>query len=366
MIHQYKPSYTEVEAKALYDLVMSGSFLADFKKTKEFETHIAVATGNKHCIAVNNGTIAISLALLASGVTSDDVVVVPNITMIATATAVDMIGARPVFCDIESDTLCMDVEKAIDLIKEHRAKAIIYVTLNGRINETAVLRLATYCLKHHITLIKDDAQSLGSRSDNNYSLQSEMFGDIHTLSFSPHKIISCGQGGAIVTNNDFVAEKMRRVKDFGRLQGGADIHDHFGINSKFTEMQAVVGLCQLEKLYDRIEFKKSLYNEYYKYLKDFMIAPKVNESPWFVDIYLSCKSLRSELIAYLTDRGIGTRPIYPKLTSQLIYSDPLNRVLYPNSTYFGETGLWLPSSFSVTNEEVKYICETIKEFLKNG
>lgn len=365
MIPQYKPEYlVEEEGEALKELIISGSFLADYKKTEEFENRISGMTKNKYCHAVNNGTIAISLALMSAGkIGAGDQVIVPNLTMIATANAVRFMDCVPVFCDIESDTLCLDVDKAIDICEKSSISAIIYVTLNGRINLDGIKKLKKYCNEKGILLIKDDAQSLGSYSKEGLSLQSPDYGDITTISFSPHKIISCGQGGMILTNNEEYGKNLARLKDFGRLEGGADIHDYFGINSKFTEMQATVGLCQYNRLNARIEAKKRIYGEYYKRLPDFMIAPQ-GETPWFVDLYFWDKSLRDGLISFLKNNNIGSRPIYPMLTSQTIYRDDYINNHFSNAKNFSETGLWLPSSFDLNENQISLICDIVKGYLK--
>lgn len=365
MIPQYKPQYlVEEEGEALKELIISGSYLADFKKTEEFESRLSGMTKNNYCHVVNNGTIAISLALKAGMMPLNTKVIVPNLTMIATATAVEFAGYKPKFCDIEYDTLCLDVDKAIEMCENtiwgNEVGAIIYVTLNGRMNLEAIKKLKKYCTENAILLLKDDAQSLGSYSEESLSLQHPNYGHITTLSFSPHKIISCGQGGAILTNNLEFSNKIARLKDFGRLEGGADIHDYFGINSKFTEMQAVVGLCQYNRILERISAKKRIYRLYYEKLKDFMIAP-TDETPWFVDLYLSTKNLRNGLISHLNANNIGSRAMYPMLTSQAIYRD-LEQ--YPIAKNFSETGLWLPSSFDLTETQINMICDTIKGYLQ--
>lgn len=365
MIPQYKPEYlVEEEGTALKELVRSGSYLADYKKTEEFESRLAGMTKNTYCHIVNNGTIALSLALKAGMMPLKKRVIVPNLTMIATATAVEFVGYTPNFCDIEPDTLCLDVDKAIEMCENkiwgNEVGAIIYVTFNGRMNLEAIKRLKTYCTENHILLLKDDAQSLGSYSKESLSLQHPNYGHITTLSFSPHKIISCGQGGAILTNSLEFSNRIARLKDFGRLEGGADIHDYFGINSKFTEMQAVVGLCQYNRILERITAKKRIYRLYYEKLRDLMIAPS-EETPWFVDLYLSTKSLRDGLISHLNANGIGSRAMYPMLTSQVIYKSMES---YPIAKNFSETGLWLPSSFDLTETQINVICDTVKGYLQ--
>lgn len=363
-IDQYHPIYTEDQALAVYDLIKSGSWLSDHVYTAKFESELKKHIGSGFVSCVNNGTIAISLALLAGKITSGDTVLVPNLTMIATSTACEFIGCKVAFCDVDH-TGCLDVDSAIEILKKNKnIRAVIYVTLNGRINERKILELRNYCLKNNILLIKDDAQSLGSFSGDTLSLQSAIYADFHTLSFSPHKIISTGQGGAIVTSNQEYYERVERLKDFGRLNGiGGDIHNFYGINSKFTEIQAVLGLQQLKVLTNRINFKRILFNSYkdkLKHLKQITFMESCELwTPWFVDIYLYDADIVVKLQSFLNDNGIQTRRMYPQLTSQEIYYDESS---YPNAHNLSNTGLWLPSSFDLKEEQIIYICEKIKEF----
>jgi dTDP-4-amino-4,6-dideoxygalactose transaminase len=155
------------------------------------------------------------------------------------------------------------------------------------------------------------------------------------------------------------------LKDFGRLEGiGGDKHDYFGINSKFTEIQATLGILQLKDVLNKINFKKNLYQLYFKNLAFDVpeLHMKMSDScwiPWFVDVYVQD---REALIAYLKEQGIQVRAMYPQLTSQSIYQSNLNPNEYPNSATMAERGLWLPSSFDLTTEQVLKICMTIKEF----
>lgn len=361
---QYEPQYGETEKQYLTDLIDSGSWLADFKKTEEFEQRIRLSTEVNYVHAVNNGTVAISLALLASGLKPNDLVVVPNLTMIATATAVEFIGCKVVLCDVDP-TGCLDLNKLKELITL-KPKAVIYVTLNGRSNEKSLLEIRDICKDEKILLIKDDAQSLGSLTETGNCLQNKKYADFHTLSFSPHKIVSCGQGGAVLTDNPEYADNIARLKDFGRLAGGADIHDHFGINSKFTEMQAVIGIAQINRLNDRIFTKKRIYKDYYDYLNNAeqdsiqMYSPGLY-TPWFVDIYFKDMKQRDVVSSYLSSLGIGNRKLYPALNTQAIYES--SSVNFEMSNHISSRGLWLPSSFTLTSKDIENICEKIVEGL---
>jgi perosamine synthetase len=363
-IPQYEPVY-DLEARiACANLVLSDSWLSDYELTEQFERELCKETGASYCSVVNNGTVAISIALLAMGVKAGDEVIVPNLTMIATATAVEFIGAIPVFADIEKSTFCLDYNKVVEKYTD-KTKAVIYVTFNGRINEKQVHKIMEFCKEKKLAFIKDDAQSLGSGGIGKHSLQEYIYGDVHTLSFSPHKIIPTGQGGAILCNNTELFEKIDRIKDFGRIHGGADIHDYFGINSKFTEMQAILGITALQKLREKQTIKQTLYDTYYegfRFIKDvMMLERKMNHTPWFCDIYVND---RDKLAEYLKTKNIGTRPMYPALNTQKCYNS--TDIHLANSQLICNMGLWLPSSFNVTKEETEYIINSIKEYYEKS
>ncbi len=362
IIPQYEPMFGQKEADAVYDYMKTGAWLTEHTKTKEFETQVAKFLGVEHCIAVNNGTISLSLALLALGIKANDSVIVPSLSMIATANAVRLIGAKPIFCDVEKETLCLDTENTIDLIEKYsqyypNLKAVIYVSLNGRRGCTCKLR--NYCKKHNIGFIEDAAQAFGS-SHKCCGMIGNM-AEITSFSLSPHKIISTGQGGLLTTNDRELAQKLRRLKDFGRDRGGADIHDHFGINSKFTDMQAVVGIEQLSQIKQRMDRKREIYAIYNNQLKNIPEIEFIHTDldyvvPWFCDLYTK---YREELSNYLTKQKIGTRKLYPPIHKQKCYNmiDSL-----PITEEYSSKGLWLPSSFALSNQEIVMICKKIQTF----
>ena len=187
---------------------------------------------------------------------------------------------------------------------------------------------------------------------------------VGSFSFSSPKIISTGQGGALVTEDDGIAFKLRRLKDFGRSGGGNDIHATIGYNFKFTDIQAVVGIEQMKKLPLRIERKKEILRKYQTLLKDvnevrFFEQDLEYTTPWFIDVLVED---RDNLVNYLKKNGIGTRVMYPPINMQKAYNIPGE---YPVSNLVGEKGLWLPSASQLSNDDINYICEKIKFFLKN-
>jgi len=362
MIYQYEPLFERKKlAEALYDYALDKNWYTEHWKTKEFEQKIREFLGVKYVFCVNNGTISLSMALLAEGIKAGHNVVVPSHSMMATANAVKLIGANPIFVDIDPENGCLNLEKAL---KEKDIQAVIYVSLNGRSHcEDELKDFIQVCQNSNIVFIEDAAQAFGSKRSGG-----QMIGnDDHLTSFSLSvpKIISTGQGGILTTNDEILALNVLQLKDHGRSEAGSDVYSNFGINSKFTDLQAIVGLSQMEDIEWRINRKKdilSLYidNLYPELLNKVKMLYNDFEYtvPWFIEIFTD---KRDELKAYLLENDIKTRTIYQPIYSQGDYKLDLN---LPNSEEFSRTGLWLPSSLTLTDEEIIIICQKIKEFLK--
>lgn len=352
MIPQVEPHFGNRESTALAEYIRNGGWGTEHLKSRELERVIAEFLGVKHCSLCCNGTQSLLFSLMAVGVTAGDEVLVPSLTMVATANAVRMLGATPIFCDV-NDSLCLDWNLAASEKLSPKTKAVIHVSLNGR--SEGLAELIKDCYERGIMVIEDACQSFGSMHKNFYL---GTLGDIGCFSMSPHKIISTGQGGFMVTNSDSLHERFRKIKDFGRLHGGEDVHPDFGMNGKFTDFQAVVGLEQMKRLKDRIASKKRIYALYEELLSGAVeFIPTKNEvTPWFVDIYVGNPE---RLKKYLEKKGIQTRRMYPPVHSQPCYNEGW---VLPNTERYSDRGLWLPSSFTLEAEKVQFICRTIRKF----
>jgi perosamine synthetase len=360
-IMQMQPYFGEEEKRAVCEYMDEGGFITEFKRTERFEQMIAEFTGAKHCVVVNNGTISLTLAAIAVGVQAGDEVLIPNFTMIASPNSVKMFGAVPVFVDVDPQTLCMDIELARKAITK-KTKAIMLVAANGRYPAAGFAAFEALAAEYKLILIEDAAQALGSRYPDGRHVGTS--GLVGSFSFSMPKIISTGQGGALVTNNDEIAYKLRRLKDFGRAGGGNDLHDSIGYNFKFTELQACIGIEQMKKLPARVERKKDIFRRYQERLQgvgeiSLFAHDLIHTTPWFID---SLAERREELQAYLKDHGIGTRIMYPPINRQKAYSLPGN---YPVSEKVGIQGLWLPSAVQLSDAEIDRICSTIFSFYRS-
>jgi perosamine synthetase len=357
-IMQMRPLFGEEEKRAICEYMDEDGFITEFKRTEKFEEMIAKYTGAKHCIVVNNGTISLTLAAIAVGVQAGDEVIVPNYTMIATPNSVKMFGANPVFVDVEPETLCMDIEMAKQALTP-KTRAIILVSANGRYPKAGIAEFEELALERNLVLIEDAAQSLGSfYPDGRHIGRAGLVG---SFSFSAPKIISTGQGGAMITNDDGIARKLRRLKDFGRSGGGNDVHDSIGYNFKFTELQACIGIEQMKKLDARVKHKKAIWSKYSENLKGIEEIQLFEHdlkrtAPWFID---STVLDRENLITHLKNKGIGTRVMYPPINKQEAYKIQGN---HPVSNRVGNEGLWLPSEVQLTESQIEYICNQIKGF----
>ena len=355
MINQMEPWIGEEERKAVDEYLTSGGWLTEFKKTREFEEMIAHYVSSKYCIVLSNGTVTLFTALMALGVGPGDEVIVPDYTMIASANVVVLAGARPVFVDIRLSNLCLD----LDLVEEAitpRTKAIMLVSLNGRAPD--MHQAVALAKRHGLYLVEDAAQSLGSRYKGKHL---GTFAHIGSFSFSTPKVITTGQGGALVTDDPELADRIRKIKNFGRQRSGVDFHETMGYNFKFTDLQAVIGIEQMKKLDWRVARKKEMFALYQSELEGisevtFVETDLEDTSPWFIDVLVPDPAA---LGSYLKERGIGTRPMYPAIHSQPAYGLPGD---YLNSEYVAQHGLWLPSSSFLDAEMIKRICGGIRTF----
>jgi perosamine synthetase len=354
-IEQMAPWLGQEETRAVAEYLASGGWLTEFRKTAEFEQMIARYAGSGHAVVLSSGTAALFTALTSCGIGPGDEVIVPDFTMIATANAVVLAGARPVFVDIDPANLCLDQSLAERAVTA-RTKAILLVSLNGRAPD--MRRALDLAARYSLKLIEDAAQSLGSLHHGKHL---GTFGTAGIFSFGPLKIITTGQGGVVVTDDPEVAARVRRFKDFGRARGGIDRHDFIGYNFKFTDLQAVIGIEQMKKLEWRVRRKREIFALYRSELGavpgiQFVATDLLETTPWFVDVLVD---RREALIDHLGACGIKTRPFYPPVHSQPAYGLAGG---YPVTEDVAARGLWLPSSSFLADADVRRVCEMVRAF----
>ena len=356
-INQMEPSFDHHEREALNEYMLGGGWGTEFKKTRAFEDMIKEYTGAKYCWITANGTVSLSAALMAVGVGVGDEVICPDYTMVATPNSAELIGAKAVFADIERESLCMDFDKMKEAVTE-KTKAVMVVSINGRYPKK-FKEIVEFCKEKGIHLIEDAAQSLGSFCGGKHLGR---FGEIGSFSFSAPKIITTGQGGALITDDPELSDRIKRIRDFGRDAGGSDHYLTKGWNFKFSDFQGVIGIEQMKKLPGRVERKKEMGKLYDELLQDIpgveLIKTNYEDtSPWFFDIL--CEK-REELQAFLKENGIGSRPFYPPLHAEPAYG--YTDLHFPVTEEIAAKGLWLPSSIFLTDDQIRYVCEKVREF----
>ncbi len=354
IIPQMEPWIGKEEEREVLKVLRSG-WITEAAETRLFERKIADFLGVTYVNVVSNGTVSLTIAILAMGIGKGDEVIVPDFTMVATPNAVILAGATPVLVDIVRDTLCMDLNQVERAITK-KTKAIIPVALNGRAPDME--KLMGLAKAHNLEVLEDAAQAFGCKWQGKYL---GTFGEIGSFSFSTPKIITTGQGGALVTESKRYHERMIRLKDFGRLVRGSQSHDEIGYNFKFTDLQAAIGVAQMDKLSWRIERKKEMYRLYQQALAgvpevSFLPTHLDDVSPWFIDVIVSEPK---KLAAYLKEKGIETREFYPSIHTTKPYRG-VGR--FPNSLWATQHGLWLPSSSRLTDSAILRVCREIKAY----
>lgn len=359
-IPQMEPLVTEADAEAVQRYLRAGGWLTEFRETRSFEKAICDFTGARFCAAAPSGTLALFLALKACGIGPGDDVIVPDLTMAASATAVLLAGGKVVFADIDPDTFCLDLDRAEQMISA-RTRAVMFVSLNGRAPE-GFAGFVARCRERGVRVIEDAAQSLGSFRDGRHL---GTIGDCGCFSFSSQKIVTTGQGGAVVTDDEEIYRQMRLLRDFGRLSGGSDHYLSVGWNLKFTDLQAVIGLEQMRRLPALIERKRKIFALYQARLcgiqgVEIPRTDLASVTPWFVDALVN-RNAKRPLMEYLHQNGVGSREFYPPLHAEPAFNMAGS---YPIAEEVSSRGLWLPSSLRLDEGQVERVCGLIRRFME--
>ena len=326
-----------------------------------FEDLIKKLTGSTYAVSITNGTAALYCCLKALGIGEGDEVIVPNLTFIASSNAVIMAGATPVFCEIEESTLCIDPEAIWPLVNPN-TKAIMPVHLYG---QSAKLDEITKIAKEFdLRVIEDAAQGVGVKFNNKHV---GTFGDMGILSFYGNKTLTCGEGGIILTDNKELRDAAYRLKNHGRLNKGVFTHDSIGFNFAFTEMQAAVGIAQLNKLERIINKKSKIRNRYVEELSPISsslkpLSPLSSCSPvWWFTSFLT--NQKKELQNYLRSKNIQTRDFFTPLHKQPCYNYPTRPFTLSEEIF--NKGISLPSSYNLDLSQQNYIISQILAFYSN-
>jgi len=352
------------EKKYVEDCLDSTWISSNGKYIKEFEDSFANWIGAKHAITCCNGTVALHLSLLALDIKEGDEVLVPTFTYIATANAVRYCGAKPVLVDCLADTWNID---PIDMEKKitPRTRGVIPVHLYGNpCDMDAVMAIAR---RNHLFVLEDAAECHGAEFNG---VKAGSFGDTGVFSFYGNKIITTGEGGMIITNNDELASKIRIFKGQGMDPNRRYWFNVIGYNYRMTNIEAAIGLAQLENVSEHIAARRRVagwYEEYLQGLEDYLIPQKQTEGAksvwWMYSMLLTQKAKlsRDELMTYLAGDNIETRPLfYPMHIMPPYYDEKAN---CPVAENIALRGINLPTHALLSKGDVEFICTRIKHYI---
>ncbi len=358
------PSLTGHEVEYVTDAVTSGWVSSLGAYVTRFEQDFASFCGVKHAISVSNGTVALHLALHAMGIGHGDEVIMPDLSFIATCNATMLTGAKPVFCDIDENTLCLDPTKLEALISP-KTRAIIPVHLYGHpADMTAINSIAK---RHGLWVLEDAAEAHGSAIGG---ARVGSLGDAGTFSFYANKNLSTGEGGMVTTNNDDLAHEMRTLRDHAMSSDKRYWHEKLGFNYRMTNLQAALGCAQLERADELLSSRRMLFDLYQEGLGNLQGVRLNRTANWAHNTYwVICVEIdgmteekREALMADLKVRGVDTRP----------YFYPMSRMPYleaadtPVAHAVAQKGLNLPTYVDLTQDDVAEICKRFTDALTAG
>ena len=356
-----EPLIPHKSALNLYSKVIRENFPNEGSYARKFEKRISKLLKVKYVLTCTSGTIAIFLALKALGVRKQDEVLVPNITFPGTLNAISLSGAKPVLVDINKDNLLMSIEDIKKKINK-KTKVILPVHISGR--GSNIKKILEITNRKKITVIEDAAEAFMSTFKNKFL---GTYGKIGCFSFAPNKIITTGQGGVIVTNDKSIYKKISRLKDQGRVAPtalGEDNYISIGYNFKFTDLQASLGLSQLDSITKRVKTLKNHYRFYKKNIKEnknFRIIKfdlKNGELPLWTDVVCSN---RHKLFTFLASKKVFCRYFWKPINTCKPYKKSFSGL--KNSKNLQKKLMWLPSSLKLKRRELLKVCKLINEFI---
>ncbi|MFF2018154.1 DegT/DnrJ/EryC1/StrS family aminotransferase [Paenibacillus sp. NPDC058177] len=354
------------EREYVLDCIDTGWISANGKYVNEFERKFAEFCNVNEAISCANGTVALHLPLIAYGIGSEDEIIIPTFTYIATANAVKYCGATPVLVDCEPDTWNIDPTKIEEKITS-KTKGIIVVHLYG--HPTDMDPIMAIAKKHNLFVIEDAAEAHGAMYKGKVV---GSIGDVGTFSFFGNKVISTGEGGMITTNDAALAEKMRLLRGQGMSPERRYWFDVVGYNYRMTNLQAAVGLGQVEKIEWHLGERRRVAEAYIEkltpYSELFKLQPEMSwakHTYWMVSVLLNdnISIERDELMKLLEKDGIETRPLFYPMHAMPPYFEEST---YPFADQISSRGLNIPTNALLEDEEINFICERLIYHCQNN
>jgi len=368
------------EWKYVKDCLDTGWISSAGSYVNQFEQQVAAYAGAKYGIACMNGTVGLHIAQVLSGVTTDDYVIAPNITFIATLNAIKYTGASPILIDVDAQSWQMDLNLLEQYLKENtiakevmgssysfhketnkRIKAIMPVHVLGNIGDMD--HLLAIAATYHLDIIEDSTEALGSLYKNKHA---GSFGKFGVFSFNGNKIISTGGGGVIVTNDEVLAKKAKHLTTQAKTSAMEYSHDEIGYNYRLVNVLAAIGVAQMEEFPTLLENKKRMDQFYRSELSDIgdiefqqVLSDVVDANCWLFT--LKTKHMRA-LLEYLNANGVQSRPFWIPMNQLDMFKNDIYVSKTDQSNQVYQTSISIPSSAGITQAEMETVVKTIKAF----
>ncbi|MCS5704697.1 DegT/DnrJ/EryC1/StrS family aminotransferase [Synechococcus sp. FGCU-3] len=366
-----EPVIGEREKELVMECLNTGWISSEGPFVSQFEEAFSRRVGRKHGVACSNGTAALDLAVAALRLGPGDEVILPTFTIISCAAAIVRAGATPVVVDADPDTWNMVPEQVAAAITP-RTAAIMVVHIYGLpVDMDPILELAE---RHQLAVIEDAAELIGGTYKGR---PCGSFGHISTFSFYPNKHITTGEGGMVVTDDPALAERCRSLRNLCFQPKQRFIHEELGWNYRMTNMQAALGLAQLERLDGALERKRAIglhYKRLLEGIKGFKLQAYATSYAtniyWVIAIRSTnqCSRKASEIARFLRGMKIGTRPFFFPIHKQPVFChiESLNNAYCPESETLYSEGFYLPSGLAITDEQINRVAELITSFTEKN
>jgi perosamine synthetase len=363
-----EPLLTGNEEKYLVDAIRTGWISSEGPRIKQFEEEFAARVGRKHAVAVCNGSVAIDAAIIALGIGPGDEVIMPTFTIISCAAAIVRAGATPVLVDCAPDTWNMEVGEAESRITK-RTKAIMVVHIYGLpVDMAPWMRLAD---QHGLKIIEDAAEMHGQAYRGR---PCGSFGEVSTFSFYPNKHITTGEGGMIVTDDRAIADRCRSLRNLCFKPEQRFVHDELGWNYRMTNLQAALGVAQLERLDEFVGIKRRMGAAYTRLLAGTRgVQLPVPRTDYAENIYWVFALVlddtvpfdAKEAMAKLGEAGVGTRPFFWPMHEQPVFRQMglFAGERYPVAEQIARRGFYLPSGMALTDDQIERSASALKGIL---
>jgi perosamine synthetase len=371
MIPVNSPLLIGNEAAYLKECIKAGWISSEGPFVKKFEKQFSQLVGRKHGIAVANGSVALEVAVKALGIGAGDEVIMPTFTIISCAAAVVRAGAVPVVVDCDPLTWNMNVNQIEPLISS-KTKAIMVVHIYGLpVDMEPVLRLA---MEHGLRIIEDAAEAHGLKYRDKYC---GSFGDISTFSFYPNKLVTTGEGGMVLTDDDSLAERCRSLRNLCFQTERRFVHEELGWNFRMSNLQAALGVAQLEQLDGFVARKRRIGQRYTEALSDIgHVQLPLRETAYAENIYWvygvvlrdSSAFAADEAMKRFAEKGVGTRPFFWPMHEQPVLKKMgfFENVQCPVAERLARRGFYIPSGLGLTDEQMLRVAEVAKGVLGAG